>query len=141
MPVLQYGALAKYYDLLYEWKDYEKEYARTRSKRRWGHACLAGHRRRGFQVEITSRQLYQLAVETDSCFICGCALDWQLGNKGGKWKDNSPTLDRLNNETLMTTGNVAILCYRCNATKRDRTLREFVEYCSAVAAKFHSHLE
>ena len=67
-------------------------------------------------------------------------LDWQLGNKG-KWKPSSPTLDRLNNEIVMTKENVAIVCYVCNATKRDRTFKQFVDYCSAVAARFHSHFE
>ncbi len=121
-------------------KNYEREYARTRPKRRWTHASLAGHRRRGFQVLITSQELYELASKTDACFICGRQLDWQLGNKGN-WKQNSPTLDRLDNQSVVTKESVAILCYMCNATKRDRSLKQFVEYCSYVATKFHSHLE
>ena len=121
-------------------KEYEREYARTRSKRRWSHARLASHRRRGFKVFIIGKELFQLASGTDSCFVCGCALDWQLGNKGS-WKSNSPTLNRLDNGDIVTKENVAILCYRCNATKRDRSLGEFVAYCNDVAIKFYSHLE
>lgn len=89
---------------------------------------------------ITSEELYRLACKTDQCYICGRRLNWQLGNKG-KGKPDSPTLDRLNNENVLTRDNVVILCYSCNATKRDRSLLEFVEYCGAVATKFHSHLE
>lgn len=54
---------------------------------------------------------------------------------------NSPTLDRLDNESVIRKDNVATLCYRCNATKRERTLKEFLEYCNAVVTKFHSHFE
>jgi len=53
----------------------------------------------------------------------------------------SPTLDRVNNEDVIRKDNILILCYKCNATKRDRTLEEFVGYCSAVAKKFYSHFE
>ena len=55
--------------------------------------------------------------------------------------NKSPTLDRLDNEKVIRTDNVLILCYQCNATKRDRTLKEFLEYCRAVDKKFHSHFE
>ncbi len=37
--------------------------------------------------------------------------------------------------------NVVILCYQCNATKRDRTLKEYLNYCRATATRFHSHFE
>ncbi len=56
-------------------------------------------------------------------------------------KNNSPTLDRLDNETVIRKNNITILCYKCNATKRDRTLSEFLDYCKAVVSRFHSHFE
>lgn len=121
-------------------RQYDREYARKNPKRRWAIACLAGHRRREFVIEMTGKELYQLASKTDLCFICGCRLNWQLGNKG-KMNRNSPTLDRLDNESVIRKDNAAILCYRCNATKRERTLKEFLEYCNAVVTKFHSHFE
>ena len=110
---------------------WEKEYARKNSRRRWSTVCLSGHRRRGYTIEMTCQELYEMASRTDSCFICGILLDWQLGNKG-KMKKNSPTLDRVENESVIRKNNVLILCYKCNATKRDRTLREFLEYCEGV---------
>jgi hypothetical protein len=55
--------------------------------------------------------------------------------------NRSPTLDRLDNEKVIRSDNILILCYQRNATKRDRTLKEFLDYCWAVAKKFHSHLE
>jgi len=119
---------------------YEKEYRRKNSKRRWTSACLSGHRRRGYLIHLTFEELYQLASKTDVCFICGNRLDWQLGDKG-HMINRSPTLDRLDNENVIRSDNILILCYQCNATKRDRSLKEFLEYCRAVAARFHSHSE
>jgi len=119
---------------------YEKEYRRKNSRRRWASACLAGHRRRRYTIELTYSELCEVAQKTDACFICGTMLDWQLGNKG-RMKENSPTLDRVDNQVEIRNDNIAILCYKCNATKRDRTLREFLEYCNAVVTKFHSHFE
>jgi len=54
--------------------------------------------------------------------------------------NKSPTLDRLDNENVIKRDNVLILCYQCNATKRDRTLREFLDYCRAITAKFATHI-
>lgn len=124
-----------------EWKkQYDRRYTSENPRRRWAYACLAGHRRRGFTTELSSRELYQIASNTDTCFICGCKLNWALLSKG-RIKTNSPSLDRLDNGMTIRKDNIAILCYRCNSTKRNRTLSEFVSYCQSVVERFHSHLE
>ncbi len=81
-----------------------------------------------------------MASATEMCYICDMQLNWELGNKG-KIKSNSPTLDRLDNEKVIRKDNVVILCYRCNATKCDRSMGEFLLYCYSVVAKLHSHFE
>jgi hypothetical protein len=118
----------------------ERVYERTFPRKRWSIACLSGHRRRGYAVQLTPKELYEIASKTESCFICGCQLNWQLGNKG-HMLNVSPTLDRIDNEDVITKDNILILCYKCNATKRDRTFAEFVTYCTNVSKKFYSHLE
>ena len=89
---------------------------------------------------MTPFELYELASRVDACVFCGCQLDWQLGSKGSM-KNNSPTLDRIDNEDVIRRDNILIICYRCNATKRDRTLKEFIDYCQSVVARFYSHFE
>ena len=118
----------------------EKLYECTYPRRRWSIACLAGHRRRGYSIQMTSKELYSIASVTETCFICGCQLNWELGNKG-HMVSNSPTLDRIDNEEVVRKDNILILCYKCNATKRDRTFAEFVNYCASVAEKSYPHLE
>lgn len=119
-------------------KEQDREYSRRNPRRRWSTACLAGHRRKWYEIEISFEELCEIASRTDFCFICGASLDWQLGNKG-HMHNRSPTLDRLDNENVIRSDNVLILCYRCNATRRDRTLNEFLNYCNAVVTKFLTH--
>ena len=121
-------------------KERDREYLRRNPRRRWATACLAGHRRRGYEIQISFEELCQIASRTDFCFLCGAPLDWGLGNKG-HMHNKSPTLDRLDNEGVIRSDNILILCYQCNATKRDRTLKEFLDYCRAITNKFHSHFE
>src|SRR5271163_3199892 len=51
-------------------RKYEKEYATKNPGRRWVTGCLAGHRRKGYSIEIGSAELFQMASKTDTCFIC-----------------------------------------------------------------------
>ena len=118
---------------------YDRGCATENPRRKWAHACLARHRRAGYTIELTSKQLYELALKAENCFICGQVLLRGLGNKGSM-RRASPSLDRLDNERTTRVDNMSTL-YRCNATKQDRTLEECVEYCEAVANRFHSHFE
>jgi hypothetical protein len=99
-----------------------------------------GHRRRGYATELAYNELCEVALKRDACFVFGAMLDWQLGNKG-HMNSRSPTLDRLDNESVIRRDNILILCYKCNATKRDGTSRELLDYCEAVVRRFHSHFE
>src|ERR1700681_4508371 len=69
-------------------RKYDQERARRNPKRRWATACLSGHRRRGYDVKISSEELYQMAVHTELCFICGCQINWELGKKGRMQSDS-----------------------------------------------------
>ncbi len=103
-------------------------------KRVWAARTLGGHRQRGFEVEITVDLLFDLALYTEECWICGCELDWSVGTKG-KAKPNSPTLDRINNDSVLTLDNVQIICYRCNMAKSTMSMDEFTDYCTAVSER------
>ena len=77
-----------------------------------------------------------MASNTDHCEICGCELNWGKVGKYGSPLDNSPTLDRTNNEDFLAPHNVQIVCRNCNMTKNARNMKEFVEYCKMIAEKF-----
>jgi ribosomal protein L24 len=83
-------------------------------------------------VLFNPKELYEVAKNTNKCPICGCNLIYGY-NKKRKLRMNSPSLDRINNESTMTLDNVMIMCYDCNSTKRSRTLDEFIDYSRTVA--------
>ena len=69
--------------------------------------------------------------------MCDEPLDWEYGT--GR-NDNSPTLDRVNNENILTLDNTWIICSRCNATKHNRTMKEFINYCTMISDKFRKEI-
>lgn len=105
-----------------------------RSERLWALATLHNHRRR-FTVHLTTDELELLAKQTQTCDLCGTVLSYAQGTKKHIQND-SPTLDRINNDTNLTRGNVWIICARCNMTKSDLGLQAFIAYCHKVAQKF-----
>ena len=48
---------------------------------------------------------------------------------------STPTLDRINNNGVLTLKNTQIICMQCNTTKGSRTMKEFISYCAMVANK------
>jgi hypothetical protein len=101
-------------------------------KKLWAQNTIGQHKMRGFNVSLSWRTLVILADSIDNCPICGCKLDWTVNTKQQKAKHNSPSLDRINNETEITDNNSWIICHRCNVTKSDRTLIEFYNYCENI---------
>lgn len=109
-----------------------KSWARKNPKRYWAANCLRSHSKYGIDIKISIDDLANLAHTSTHCRICKTELDYGVGNKDGKMQPNSPTLDRINNENVITNENIWIICSRCNATKLDRTLSEFIDYCQYI---------
>lgn len=86
-----------------------------------------------YKVTITTAELRDIAIKTEVCPICGGTLDYSRGK--GTILDNSPSLDRKNNEDVLTKDNVWIICNKCNRSKSNRTIKEFIDYCQMVASK------
>ncbi len=99
----------------------------------WASASLAGHKRKGFEVNLNSKELAEIIKNTKTCNICG--IDLEFGSRS-KLSMDSPTVDRIDNGKKITKDSVWLLCHRCNTTKLDRSLDEFVEYCKMVVDKF-----
>ncbi|MFA5379641.1 MAG: hypothetical protein WC455_28040 [Dehalococcoidia bacterium] len=110
------------------------EYNESHRRRVWATRTRLMHRTNGFLVNITLDEIHEMAENIENCPICGRELRWLSGHK--KVNGNSPTLDRIHNQNEMNADNVWIICHRCNTTKGDRSMEEFVEYCKNVASKF-----
>jgi hypothetical protein len=66
-----------------------------------------------------------IALKPEQCPCCNNALDYSvdsLKRHHPKWR--SPSLDRIDTRKGYIQGNVDIICWRCNALKRDGTLEE-----------------
>lgn len=102
-------------------------------KRKWVSTSLNSHRRRGYDVRISNQQLYDFIQDKYTCAYCGIVLKWE---SNGGFVDDSPTVDRVDNENYIDMNNIQIICTKCNGTKRNRTHKEFVEYCNNIVQIF-----
>ena len=112
-----------------------KKYRTERRRYAWSRDTLCDHRRHGFQTEIKPLELEAYALTVDHCEICGEPLDWTPSSAIGP-RTRSPTLDRVDNSDFLTFDNVMIVCHQCNRSKGDRSLVDFIDYCTLVAEKF-----
>ena len=96
----------------------------------WAQATLYKHKKKGFQIMISIKELEKIALNTKECPICECKLI--RSNKKGP-ENNSPSLDRLDNGHTIAKDNIWIICHQYNKTKGERTLNEFIEYCQNVS--------
>jgi 5-methylcytosine-specific restriction endonuclease McrA len=71
--------------------------------------------------------------ETKSLTLCGVKLLKTIENKTPM--DTSPSLDRIDNSDELNENNIWIICHQCNATKRNRTIDEFYEYCNHIISR------
>jgi len=109
-------------------KKYSKKYYRNHRHRWWAHSTIQLHKKYGHIINISTDELEQIAKKIVHCPICNCKLKWE----SGKSSSISPSLDRINNGKIINKNNIWIICRKCNASKQDRTLKEFVEYCKIV---------
>lgn len=84
-----------------------------RTLRKWAATCISNmFKRRGVRSKITIDQL--VTMKPHCCPCCNTTLI-----TGGVTYENSPTVDRLDNDKGYTLENIWIICYKCNSMKRD----------------------
>ena len=99
---------------------YNRKYPR---KRQWAHLLNAA-KRRNIVVTISFDEFLLLRGE-DKCFYCYGQLP-MLGSG----------LDRLDNSKGYVSGNCVPCCKMHNKMKHDLSLREFVDQCKLIVARF-----
>ena len=106
----------------------------------WALDTLYKHDKKGYKIEISNEQLVSIAKLTPRCEICGLELKWRHEEKNGKISLDSPTLDRLHSNDVINKDNIQIICLKCNTTKHNRSMDEFIDYCENVLLKFRPDL-
>ena len=70
-----------------------------------------------------------------SNMICHlCEKEMFFGNR--KNLSSSPSLDRINNGKIISIDTIQIICHECNSIKRNKTMKEFINYCKKIAEKY-----
>ena len=91
------------------------------------------HKQRGMILQLTISDIEEKFLSTKYCPICGKEMIIEYGNGHNRL---SPSLDRINNDSILTKDNTWIICNRCNTMKADLSMYEYVEYCKLVHEKF-----
>jgi len=103
----------------------------------WALQTTRRHRQRGYQISIELDKLIELVKRATECAICGQHL--RLSRGAANWSPRSSiTLDIIDPQRkTLDNSNIQFTCHRCNRTKLDRSMGEFVEYCQAVINRFN----
>lgn len=124
----------------YECKDcckkLSKEWQLKNPHRYWSRYVLNNHKHNGYDIQLSVDELTNIAKQTDICPICGKLLVYNNGTNKKQSLD-SPSLDRINNENILTVDNTWIICLECNNLKSVKPLADFVKFCDMVATKFN----
>ena len=93
--------------------------------RHWAADAIASHRKKKHAVLFNAKQLENFVnLVGDKCQLCG------LGFAPDFWRRRS--LDRKNNESILTLENVQIICTGCNSMKRSRRNDDFIAHCRRI---------
>lgn len=110
-------------------KIWRKKTYRNNRYHNWAYNTLWNHKQKGMQINIEVKYLKRLAEKTKNCQYCGCSLRWKASKRP---YHDSPTLERINQERFINEGNITIICMRCNRMKGNRTLKEYIDFCSTT---------
>lgn len=99
---------------------------------KWAHTRIAHKKGLGIKINFSAKWLTKKAHDTTHCELCGKELVY---NAEGSYA-NFASLDRINNDEILTEDNTWIVCYQCNTTKSNRTLEEFLDYCKRITERW-----
>jgi hypothetical protein len=100
----------------------------------WAKVVINSHKSLGYQVLFSKEELEQRAKNCGSCELCGDALDWNRVLIKGFNNPYSPSLDRVNNELILTVENTAIVHFWCNTMKSNQTRAALIDRCTKIVA-------
>jgi len=114
-----------------------RQYYWADARRSWVITCLSNHRRKNkYSIQLSYKELLDFVCNVDTCSFCNVSLLWEKKDGNKVLNDRSPTLDRIDNENIITKDNIQIICFRCNRTKGNRTMDEFVKYCQNIVNQY-----
>lgn len=95
---------------------------------------ISRHKISGYTVLFNARELFNKLKDITDCYLCGLPIVFETEKRINK--KSGPSLDRIDNDTVLTLDNVKLVHWSCNTHKQNKTLKEFVEFCRSVASRF-----
>lgn len=102
----------------------------------WVKNVTRHHRQAGYILDFSFKKLKGLTLFFKLCTFCEHKLNWF--KSCSRNIRNKPSLENLNLNKILTLKNSTIICYLCNATKSNRTYKQFYKYCSKIVRKEES---
>jgi 5-methylcytosine-specific restriction endonuclease McrA len=90
---------------------------------KWATTTYCEHSQR-YQITFSLNWLKNLALASTNCGICGVEFDNSRYSNGNRV--NRRSLDRTNNDLILTPSNVQVICCSCNAKKGNMTLSAYL---------------
>lgn len=107
---------------------YAKNHSFDQRLRRKIRTTLDAHRKDGHDIVGNVSEF--MITYTGECALCGEEFniyDDDIRKRG--------SLDRINNETIITPDNIQWLCYSCNTGKQDMTNEEYIAKCKRIVER------
>ena len=113
-----------------------QEYRNNHPHRAWAKSTLYHHKlRKGLTVNITLDELEEYAKAVTECIYCGAHLDFTPRVTNSGFRSKGPSLDRKDNNDVLSLDNIQIICGECNAIKGKWTEEYFLAKIRKIATK------
>ena len=107
--------------------DYRKSYLSVPINRIKALITQATGRAKNKNISYDSKSTllnFILLSDIHQCSYCRKLLNYGIGNGKSKERDDSPSIDRVDNNYGYVINNIAIICFRCNSNKSNLTINE-----------------
>jgi hypothetical protein len=108
------------------WKQKNPKYS-------WAHTTRDKHKRNGYDVKFTTKELVNFIKDIKVCPYCGTEFDFSVNPN--KSLSQRPTLDRIDNEQIMTLKNIQVLCHSCNTMKGQFPHNKFLDKIKLILSR------
>lgn len=105
-------------------------YQRVNHKRLWLAQIKQRAKKRGLAFDLSEEDL----IIPERCPVLGIPIAPQFGSGKGSQKDNSPSVDRVDNSKGYVRGNVRVISNRANRLKNNANLEEIKQIATYVSA-------
>lgn len=103
----------------------------------WARSSINHHKRQNSEICFSAEDLAEFSKNKISCPWCKIELSWGSNTL----MNSTPSLENLNLKKVLQLDDIEIVCFKCNTSKSDRTLSDYIEYIEKILPGLKSLLE